>query len=146
MGDIHIYWRSSHCALTQGTALKGNNSLLERFLSFKSSSHFDKGRNWRKSLLDPVVSLESAYFKAFCLCHWYLTHCLSKVCRDQEIIFVPSMAIQSKVKVKMFVWLIKWRSLTCFVVGDSYFAHWLSIVFRCRRWLRTVDITFDQPR
>ena len=32
-------------------------SLWEQILSFKRSSHFEKGRNWRESLLDPVVSL-----------------------------------------------------------------------------------------
>ena len=31
-------------------------SLWERFLSFKRSSHFEKGHNCRESLLDPVVS------------------------------------------------------------------------------------------
>ena len=33
------------------------HSLWEQILSFKRSSHFEKGRNWRDSLLDPVVSL-----------------------------------------------------------------------------------------
>ena len=32
-------------------------SLWDQILSFKRSSHFEKGRNWRESLLDPVVSL-----------------------------------------------------------------------------------------
>ena len=32
-------------------------SLWEQILSFKRSSHFDKGRNWRESMPDPVVSL-----------------------------------------------------------------------------------------
>ena len=32
-------------------------SLLERILSFKRNSHFEKGRNWRESLLDLVDSL-----------------------------------------------------------------------------------------
>ena len=31
--------------------------LWEKILSFKRSSHFEKGRNWRESLLDPVVFL-----------------------------------------------------------------------------------------
>ena len=34
-------------------------SLWEQILSFKRSSHFEKGRNWRKSLLDLEVSLLS---------------------------------------------------------------------------------------
>ena len=32
-------------------------SLWEQILSFKRSSHFEKGRNWKESLLDTVVSL-----------------------------------------------------------------------------------------
>ena len=32
-------------------------SLWEQILSFKRSSHFENGRNWRESILDPVVSL-----------------------------------------------------------------------------------------
>ena len=32
-------------------------SLWEQILPFKRSSHFEKGRNWKVSLLDPVVSL-----------------------------------------------------------------------------------------
>ena len=31
-------------------------SLWEQIFSFRTSSHFEKGRNWRESLLDPVVS------------------------------------------------------------------------------------------
>ena len=33
------------------------HSLWEQILSFKRSSHFEKGRNWRESLLVQVVSL-----------------------------------------------------------------------------------------
>ena len=32
-------------------------SLWEQILSFKRISHFEKGRIWRESLFDPVVSL-----------------------------------------------------------------------------------------
>ena len=35
--------------------------LWEQILSIKRSSHFEKGRNWRKSLFDLVVSLWCAY-------------------------------------------------------------------------------------
>ena len=35
-------------------------SLWEQILSNKRSSHFEEGRNWRESLLDPVVSLGCA--------------------------------------------------------------------------------------
>ena len=35
-------------------------SLWEQILSFKRSSHFEKGRNCKESLLDPVVSLQCA--------------------------------------------------------------------------------------
>ena len=35
-------------------------SLWEQILSFKRSSNFEKGRNGRKSLFDPVVSLSCA--------------------------------------------------------------------------------------
>ena len=31
-------------------------SLGEQIFSFKRNSHYEKGRNWRESLLDPVVS------------------------------------------------------------------------------------------
>ena len=44
-----------------GTALKRQNWLpQEQILSFKRGSHFEKGRNWRESLFDPVVSLWGA--------------------------------------------------------------------------------------
>ena len=39
-------------------------SLWEQILSFKKSSYFEKGGDWRESLLDPVVSLWCAYL--FC--------------------------------------------------------------------------------
>ena len=68
------HWRSSHYAVTHMRNRNSNidgrspnvvkviyhtikNSLCERILSFKRSSHFEKGRNLRESLLDPVVSL-----------------------------------------------------------------------------------------
>ena len=48
-------------SIPKGTALKGKNwlpliCLWEQILSFKGSSHFEKGRNWRESLFVPVVS------------------------------------------------------------------------------------------
>ena len=45
-------------------------SLWEQILSFKRSSHFEKRRIWRQSLLDPVLSLWYAYFSAFWIGHW----------------------------------------------------------------------------
>ena len=36
-------------------------SLWEQILSFKRSSHYEKGRNWGESLRDPVVSIWCAY-------------------------------------------------------------------------------------
>ena len=37
--------------------MEGIRSLWEQILSFKRSSHFEKGRNCSESLLDTVVSL-----------------------------------------------------------------------------------------
>ena len=80
------HWRSSHYAVTH--VHNKNSNIQERspnvvksdipyhkelllkerirflwgqILSFKRSSHFEKGCNWREALLDPVVSLWCAY-------------------------------------------------------------------------------------
>ena len=37
-------------------------SLWEPILSFKRSSHYEKGHNWRESLPDPVVSFDVGNF------------------------------------------------------------------------------------
>ena len=48
------------------------HSLWEQILFFMRSSHFEKGRNWRESLFDPVVFLDVRNFfsvLATPLCH-----------------------------------------------------------------------------
>ena len=51
------------CPYRNALLLKeGIRSLWDEILSFKSSTDFEKGRNWRESPLVPVVSPWCAYF------------------------------------------------------------------------------------
>ena len=57
-------------------------SLCERILSFKRSSHYEKGRNWIESRLDPVVSFWCAYFfqrSGYAIAQYHI------ICRNEHI-------------------------------------------------------------
>ena len=53
----HLLWQSDFLYHKELLLKERIRSLWEQILCFKRSSYFEKGRNWRESLLDPVVSL-----------------------------------------------------------------------------------------